>query len=210
MSARPRIRVMFVDDHPMLRAGLAATLLAEDDMEIAAEASDGAEAIQMYQQHRPDIVLMDLRLPRLGGVEAIRAIRDADAKARIIVLTTYDGEEDIYRALDAGARAYLLKDMLRRELIDAIRAVHSGQTYLSPTVASRLASRVHREELSSRELEILGLVARGGSNKEVAARLGLAEGTVRIHMSNIFEKLGVHDRTEAAMEALKRGILHLD
>jgi DNA-binding NarL/FixJ family response regulator len=193
MSARQRIRVMFVDDHP-----------------IAAEASDGAEAIQMYERHRPDIVLMDLRLPKLGGVEAIRAIRGTDSKARVIVLTTYDGEEDIYRALDAGARAYLLKDMLRRELIDAIRAVHSGQTYLSPAVASRLASRVHHEELSARELEILGLVARGGSNKEVAARLCLAEGTVRIHLSNIFEKLGVHDRTEAAMEALKRGILHLD
>jgi len=210
MTARPRIRVMFVDDHPMLRAGLAATLLAEEDMEIAGEASDGAEAVQMYRRDRPDIVLMDLRLPKLGGVEAIRAIREADPKARVIVLTTYDGEEDIYRALDAGARAYLLKDMLRKELIDAIRAVYSGQTYLSPAVASRLASRVRREELSARELEILGLVARGGSNKEVAARLGLAEGTVRIHLSNVFEKLGVHDRTEAAMEALKRGILHLD
>lgn len=210
MTARPRIRVMFVDDHPMLRAGLAATLLAEEDMEIAGEASDGAEAVQMYRRDRPDIVLMDLRLPKLGGVEAIRAIREADPKARVIVLTTYDGEEDIYRALDAGARAYLLKDMLRKELIDAIRAVYSGQTYLSPAVASRLASRVRREELSARELEILGLVARGGSNKEVAARLGLAEGTVRIHLSHVFEKLGVHDRTEAAMEALKRGILHLD
>lgn len=204
------VRVMFVDDHPMLRAGLAVTIQAEDDMIVAAEAGSGEEAVDLYARHRPDVVLMDLRLPGMNGVEAIRAIRKADPHARVIVLTTYDGDEDIYRALEAGAKAYLLKDMLRKELVDSIRAVHRGQRYVSPAVAARLAERAPRQELSAREIEILSLVVRGMSNKEMAAELGLAEGTVRIHLSNIFEKLGVHDRTQAAIMAIQRGFVHLD
>lgn len=204
------VRVMFVDDHPMLRAGLAVTIRAEDDMVVAAEAGSGEEAVELYARHRPDVVLMDLRLPGMNGVEAIRAIRKSDPHARVIVLTTYDGDEDIYRALEAGAKAYLLKDMLRKELVDSIRAVHRGQRYVSPAVAARLAERAPRQELSAREIEILTLVVRGMSNKEMAAELGLAEGTVRIHLSNIFEKLGVHDRTQAAIMAVQRGFVHLD
>jgi len=204
-----RIRVMFVDDHPMLRAGLAVTIEGEPDMETAGEAATGEDAVALYRDLRPDVVLMDLRLPGMAGVEAIRAIRALDANARIIVLTTFDGDEDIYRSLQAGARGYLLKDMLRKELIDAIRAVHAGRSYYSPVVAARLAERVPRQELSARETEILQLVAEGMSNKQIAAQLGLSDGTVRIHLSRIFEKLGVHDRTQAAMQALQRGIVKL-
>lgn len=204
------IRVMLVDDHPMLRAGLAATIQTEDDLQVLGEADNGAEAVAAYARLKPDVVLMDLRLPQMNGVEAIRAIRAADPAARVIVLTTYDGDEDIYRALEAGARAYLLKDMLRKELVDAIRAVHQGRRYISPAVADRLAQRAPRQELSAREVQVLALVVRGMSNREMAGELGLAEGTVRIHLSNIFEKLGVHDRTQAAIMAVQRGFVHLD
>jgi two-component system, NarL family, response regulator len=204
------IKVLFVDDHPMLRAGLAATINAEDDMTIAGEAGNGLEAVRLFAQLSPDVTLMDLRLPEMNGVDAIRAIREIDPQARIIVLTTYDGDQDIRRALEAGARAYLLKDMLRKELIDAIRAIHRGQRYLSPAAAARLAERVPGQDLSAREAEILRLVVKGMSNKEMAGELGLAEGTVRIHLSHIFEKLGVHDRTQAAVVALQRGFVHLE
>jgi len=203
------IRVMFVDDHPMLRAGLAVTIEGEWDMAVVAEASTGEDAVDLYREHRPDVVLMDLRLPGMSGVDAIRAIREFDREARVIVLTTFDGDEDIYRSLQAGARGYLLKDMLRKELIDAIRAVHAGRAYYSPVVAARLAERLPRQELSTRETEVLQLVAEGKSNKEIAAVLGLSDGTVRIHLSHIFEKLGVHDRTQAAMQAVQRGIVKL-
>lgn len=208
MSGAP-IRVMFVDDHPMLRAGLAVTIEAEPGMLVVAEAATGEDAIELYRQHRPDVVLMDLRLPGMSGVEAIRAIRRMDSDARIIVLTTFDGDEDIYRSLQAGARGYLLKDMLRKELVDAIRALHSGHSYYSPVVAARLAERLPRQELSARETEVLRLVVEGKSNKQIAAELGLSDGTVRIHLSHIFEKLGVHDRTQAAMQAVQRGIVKL-
>jgi two-component system, NarL family, response regulator len=204
------IKVLFVDDHPMLRAGLAATINAEDDMTIAGEAGNGLEAVRLFAQLSPDVTLMDLRLPEMNGVDAIRAIREIDPQARIIVLTTYDGDQDIRRALEAGARAYLLKDMLRKELIDAIRAIHRGQRYLSPAAAARLAERTPGQDLSAREVEILRLVVKGMSNKEMAGELGLAEGTVRIHLSHIFEKLGVHDRTQAAVVALQRGFVHLE
>lgn len=205
-----KIRILFVDDHPMLRAGLEATIRGEDDLEAVAEAESGVEAVEEFRKWRPDVVLMDLRLPGMNGVEAIQKIREIDAGAKIIVLTTYDGDEDIYRAFTAGARAYLLKDMLRREMVDAIRAVYAGQRYVSPTVAARLAARAPRQELTAREVEILGQVVRGLGNKQIAGELGLAEGTVRIHLSNIFEKLGVHDRTQAAIQAIQRGIVHLD
>jgi two-component system NarL family response regulator len=152
---------------------------------------------------------MDLRLPGMNGVQAIQAIRATSPDARIIVLTTYDGDEDIRRALTAGARAYLLKDMLRRELVDAIRAVHAGERYLSPSVASRVAVRIPGQELSARETELLHLLVKGQSNREMAACLGISEGTVRIHLSHIFEKMGVHDRTQAAILAIQRGFVHL-
>ncbi len=203
------ITVMFVDDHPMLRAGLAVTIEAEPGMTAVAEACTGEDAVDLFREHRPHIVLMDLKLPGMSGIDAIRAIRQIDAKARVIVLTTFDGDEDIYRSIQAGARGYLLKDMLRKELIDAIRAVHAGHTYYSPVVASRLAERMPRQELSPRETEVLRLVAEGKSNKEIAAVLQLSDGTVRIHLGHIFEKLGVHDRTQAAMQALQRGIVRL-
>jgi two-component system NarL family response regulator len=205
-----KIRVLFVDDHPMLRAGLEATIRGEDDLEALAEADSGAAAVEAFRKFRPDVVLMDLRLPGMNGVEAIQKIREIDAGAKVIVLTTYDGDEDIYRAFTAGARAYLLKDMLRRELVDAIRAVHAGQRYVSPTVAARLAARAPRQELTAREVEILWHLVRGLGNKQIAGELGLAEGTVRIHLSNIFEKMGVHDRTQAAILAIQRGFVHLD
>jgi DNA-binding NarL/FixJ family response regulator len=198
---------LLVDDHPMMRAGLAVTIAGEDDMHVVAEAGSGEEAVTLYGAHRPDVVLMDLRLPGLNGVQAIQAIRAFHAEARAIVITTYDGDEDICRALAAGARAYLLKDTLRRELVDAIRAVHRGERYMSPAAEARLAART--TELSPRETELLALVAQGRSNKEIAATAGLAEGTVRIHLSNIFEKLGVHDRTQAAIVAIQRGFVHL-
>lgn len=208
MSEGP-IRVLFVDDHPMLRAGLSVTIESEEDMIPVGEAATGEAAIELYRKHRPDIVLMDLRLPGISGVGAIKAIRQFDRDARVIVLTTFEGDEDIYRSLQAGARGYLLKDMLRKELIDAIRAVHAGQVYYSPVVAARLAARLPRQELSMRETEVLQLVAEGKSNKEIAAALQLSDGTIRIHLSHIFEKLGVHDRTQAAMQALQRGIVRL-
>ncbi len=203
------IRVLLVDDHPMLRAGLTVTIEAEDDMQVVAEAGSGEEGVQQYRECRPDIVLMDLRLPGMNGVQAIQAIRATSPDARIIVLTTYDGDEDIHRALTAGARAYLLKDMLRRELVDAIRAVHAGERYLSPSVASRVAVRIPGQELSARETELLHLLVKGQSNREMAACLGISEGTVRIHLSHIFEKMGVHDRTQAAILAIQRGFVHL-
>lgn len=204
------IRVLCVDDHPMLRAGLAATIASETGMEVVGEAGDGATAVELYAALRPDVVLMDLRLPGLHGVEAIARIRAMNGAARVIVLTTYDNDSDILRALQAGARAYLLKDMLRRELVDAIRAVQAGGRYLSPAVAQRLEARGLTEALSARELEVLECVVRGQSNKEIAGGLGLSEGTVRIHLSHVFEKLGVRDRTQAAILALQRGYVSLD
>jgi two-component system, NarL family, response regulator len=210
VSETGHIRVMFVDDHPILRAGLVATVGTQPDMSVVAEAGDGREAVELFREHRPDITLMDLRLPVLSGVEAIRAIRREFPDARVIVLTMYDGDEDIQRALLAGARAYLLKDTLRKELLDAVRTVHAGQHYISSAVASRLAERLPRSELTARELEVLGLIVRGNSNKEIAAALDVAEGTIRIHVSNILGKLGVGDRTQAAVAALQRGIIHLE
>lgn len=210
MSRDNPIRIMIVDDHFVVRMGLAAVIGTQKDMEVIAEATDGRQAVEMFRQHRPDITLMDLRMPEMNGVEAITEIRKEFADARIIVLTTYDGDEDIYRALQAGARGYLLKDSLREGLLDAIRAVQSGGRRIPAEVASRLAERMTRTELTSREMEVLRLIVRGKSNKEIGAELGVAEGTVKIHINNILSKLGVSDRTQAATFALQRGIVHLD
>lgn len=210
MGKVPPIRVLAADDHPMVRAGLAAVIGAEPDMSFVGEAATGSEAVSLYRQHRPDVVLMDLRMPRMDGLAATRQILGEFPGARIVVLTTYDGDEDIHRALEAGAKGYLLKDMLRTAVLNTIRAVHRGQKVIPPEVAARLAEFVPRIQLSERELEVLALTAKGLSNKEIARVLGRAEETVKVHLKNIFEKLGVDDRTEAVTTALQRGILHTD
>ena len=210
MSKDKPLRIMIADDHFVVRMGLAAVVNTQPDMTVVAEATTGKQAVDMYRQHRPDVVLMDVRMPEMDGIEAIAIIRKDYPDARFIVLTTYDGDEDIYRALQAGARAYLLKDMLRDELVEAIRAVCAGQRRIPAEVASRLAERMNRTELTARELEVLKLIAQGKSNKIIAADLSISEGTVKIHVNNILSKLGVSDRTHAATFALQRGIIHLD
>src|ERR1044072_5955372 len=210
MSKTNPIRILIADDHFVVRMGLAAVINTQSDMQVVAEASNGLQALELFRQHQPDVTLMDLRMPQMQGVEAIMAIRQEFPKSRFIVLTTFDGDEDIYRALQAGARAYLLKDMLGDSLLDAIRSVHAGQRRIPQEVANRLAERMFRTELSARELEVLRLVAKGKSNKEIAKDLGVAEGTIKIHLNNILSKLRVSDRTQATTCALQHGIIHLD
>jgi DNA-binding NarL/FixJ family response regulator len=204
-----RIRIMVVEDHHVVRQGLVALLKATPDMEVIAEAQDGAQAVERFRQHRPDITLMDLRMPNLGGAQATEAIRKEFPQARIIVLTTYDGDEDIYRAIQAGARGYLLKDMFGEELMEAIRAVHAGKSRIPAAVAERLADRMGGPNLTARELSVLQLIVKGKSNKEIADELGIFESTVKTHVNNILSKLDVNDRTQAATTALQRGIVHL-
>jgi two-component system NarL family response regulator len=206
----PPIRILIADDHAVVREGLAAMIARRADMQVAAEAEDGRRAVELARQLKPDVILLDLRMPEMGGVEAITHIRAERPEARIIVLTTYDGDEDIYRALQAGAKAYLLKDMPRDELLDAIRVVHAGHKRIPSEVAAKLAERLTAKALTPRELEVLKLIVAGRSNKEIGAGLGIAEGTVKIHVNNLLGKLGVADRTQAVTEALKRGIVHLD
>jgi len=204
------ISILIADDHFVVRTGLAAVISTQPDMVVVAEAVNGRQAVELFRQHRPDITLMDLRMPEMNGVEALTAIRGEFPEARLIVLTTYDGDEDIYRALQAGARGYLLKDMLREGLLEAVRAVHEGHRRIPAEVANRLAERLTRSELTSREMEVLELIVKGKTNKEIGAELGVAEGTVKIHINNILSKLGVNDRTQAATFALQRGIIHLE
>ena len=204
------ITILTADDHPLIREGLAAVLRAESGLQVVAEAANGEEAIEAYARLRPDIVLMDLRMPVMDGLTATRAILADDPNARIIVLTTYDGDEDIHRALSAGARGYLLKDMMRTDLLGVIRAVHRGQRGIPAPVAARLAEHTPRIGLTPRELEVLRLVADGLSNAEVAGRIGRTEGTVKVHLKNILQKLEVKDRTEAVTTALRRGFIRLD
>jgi two-component system, NarL family, response regulator len=210
MSKDKPIRVLIADDHFVVRMGLTAVVTTQPDMAVVAEAANGRQALELFRHHRPDVTLMDLRMPEMDGIEAITAIRKEFPDSRFIVLTTFDGDEDIYRALQAGARSYLLKDMLQAGLVEAIRAVHAGQRRIPAEVAARLAERMDRTELTSREMEVLGLIVKGKSNKEIAASLKIAEGTVKIHINNILSKLGVSDRTQAATFALQRGIIHLD
>jgi two-component system NarL family response regulator len=205
-----KIRIMVVDDHFVVRIGLAGSLNIEPDMVIETEASSGQQAIEQFRIHRPDIVLMDLKLPGIDGVEATSAICKEFPDAAIIMLSTHDGEEDIYRSFLAGARSYLLKTAAREELIHTIRAVHSGERCISPAVGRRLAERMTRAELTTREVEVLKLIAKGRSNKEIGGALGIAEVTVKLHVGHILTKLQVNDRTQAATTALQRGILHLD
>lgn len=202
--------ILISDDHAVVREGLAAMLSRRAEMQVVAEASNGVQAVALALQHKPDVLLMDLRMPQMGGVEAIRAIRAEWPDARVIVLTTYDGDEDIYRALQAGAKGYLLKDTPREELLEAIRAVHAGRKHIPPEVAAKLAERLTSETLTEREREVLQLIVAGQSNKEIGASLNISEGTVKVHVNNLLSKLGVSDRTQAVTEALRRGLVHLD
>src|SRR3954470_23348906 len=205
-----RIRLLVVDDHPVVRAGLAAVLVQQPDLELVAEAENGERALALYREHRPDVALMDLRMPVMDGVAAIGTITAEFPGARILALTTYEGDADIRRALEAGARGYLLKDMLLTDVIGAVRTVHRGERVVPNAVAARLAEFPERSELTERELEVLQLVARGLSNKEVARAIGRTDETVKIHLKNVFAKLDVADRTEAVTVALTRGLIHLD
>ena len=203
------IGVLSVDDHPLLREGIAALVNAECDMKLVAEATNGQDSIEKFRLHRPDVTLMDLQMPALSGIEAIIGIRSEFPNARIIVLTTYAGDVQVLRALKAGARGYLLKGDVRRELLDTIRAVHAGQKRIPPDVAAELAAHSAEDDLSSREIDVLRRIANGNANKEIAAQLSVAEETVKSHITNILAKLGANDRTHAVTLALKRGIIEL-
>jgi DNA-binding NarL/FixJ family response regulator len=210
VNKQDQIRVMLVDDHPAFRAGLAALIENETDLKVVAEAGDGLEALKLYREKKPDVVLMDLRLPGMGGVEVIMAIRTEFPNASVIVLTTFDTDEDIYRAIQSGAKSYLLKDTPNVELARAIRAVFTGQQILPPQVANRLARRLQRADISGIEMEVLQLLIKGRSNKEMASTLCITEDTVKARLKTLFSKLKVHDRTEAAISAIRHGIVHLD
>jgi DNA-binding NarL/FixJ family response regulator len=204
-----RIRVLSVDDHPLLREGVAAVLEAQTDMELVGEAANGAEAIDSFRSHRPDVTLMDLRLPDMSGIDAIKSIRAEFPEARIIVLTTYDGDVQALAALRAGAAGYLLKRTLRKDLLDTIRAVHLGKRRIPPDVATGIAEHATEDALSARELAVLQRVAAGNSNKMIAQELDVSENTVNAHMKSILAKLGAHDRTHAVIIAIKRGMLEV-
>jgi two-component system NarL family response regulator len=205
-----KIRLLIVDDHPIVRDGLVAILHeGEPDLEVVGEAGDGKEAVAAWRNLRPTVTIMDLQLPGQTGVEAIQAIRREDPRAAILVLTTFDGDADIQRALEAGARGYLLKSVRRAILIEAVRAVAAGDRYLPPTTAARLVEGMESERLTAREFDVLRLLAQGERNREIADNLGLAEPTVKIHVNNLLRKLQAKDRTEAAMIALKRGLIHI-
>ena len=210
MNEESSIRILVADDHLVVRIGLVTLINTQPDMVVVAEAANGQHGVELYRQHRPDVTLVDLRMPVMSGVEMITAIRGEFPEARMIVLTTYEGDEDIYRALQAGARAYLLKSIAREEFLEAIRAVHVGQHRIPPAVAARLAERMPRSELTSRELEVLKLIVKGMSNKEIASTLIISDHTVKNHINNILSKMEVTDRTQAATAALHRGFVHLD
>ncbi len=204
-----QIRVMVVDDQGVVRQGIVALINTVADMTVIAEATNGQEAIEQFRAHQPDVTLMDLRMPVVGGVEAIGRIRREFPGARIIVLTTFDGDEDIYRSLQAGAQGYLLKDMFFDELEEAVRKVHAGSRRIPTAVAEKLAERMSGSDLTARELEVLEQIVRGKSNKEIGSQLNISEATVKSHINNILSKLGVSDRTQAATTALQRGLVHL-
>ncbi|MBB6143174.1 DNA-binding NarL/FixJ family response regulator [Silvibacterium bohemicum] len=209
MSEAGKTRVLIVDDHPIMRYGVAAIIQARTDMSVVAQTGTAAGAVELFREHTPDITLMDLRLPDMSGVEAIREIRRFAPQARIIVLTTYEGDEDIHQALAAGARGYLIKGMPHEALIDAIRKVQAGGRFLPAPVTRALASRLPDGELSSREREVLNLLVRGKSNREIAEALSIKEATVKSHVSVILMRLNVTDRTQAVITALQRGLAHL-
>jgi two-component system, NarL family, response regulator len=209
MSQSTKIKLLIVDDHAIVRKGLATIINRDPEMIVIAQAEDGQQAIEAFREYQPDVTLMDLRMPKMGGVEAIMAICAEFKQARIALLTTYDGDEDIYRGLQAGAQGYLLKDSKLGELLNAIRAIHNGQKYIPPEVGAKLLQRMTNPELSERELEVLRLMAQGMGNQEIATVLSIGESTVKSHVNRILSKLGVSDRTQAVITAVKRGIVSL-
>jgi DNA-binding NarL/FixJ family response regulator len=209
MGEQARIRVLSVDDHPLLREGLAAIIEGEDDMTLVGQAATGAEGIQQHREHRPDITLMDLRLPDLSGIDAMMAIRAESPDARVIILTTFEGDVEIQRALQAGARGYLLKSAPPGDLVQAIRQVHAGKKRVPPEVAAQLAEHMGSESLTSREVQVLKQIADGNRNRDIAAKLFISEETVKVHIKHIMDKLGANDRTQAIAIAVRRGIIEL-
>lgn len=204
-----QIRVFSVDDHPLLREGIAALVSNQPDMTLVATAATGAEAIEMFKQHVPDVTLLDLRLPDMSGIDILIAIRTEFPEARVIILTTFEGDVEIHRALQAGARGYLLKNMPPSELLDVIRQVHAGKKRIPPEIASQLAEHMSDENLTDREIEVLRQVADGNKNREIARKLFISEETVKVHIKHIMEKLGATDRTQAVAIGVRRGIIHL-
>jgi DNA-binding NarL/FixJ family response regulator len=209
MQNLEKIRVLCVDDHPLVRKGIASLLSTESDVVLIAEASTGREAIELFRRFEPDVTLMDLRLPDLDGVTVTRMIRQEFPEARILALTSYDGDQDIYSAIEAGVRGYLLKEVVHSEVLRAIRAVHAGKRVLPPDVLERLSEHFPQITLTPREVEVLAFVAQGFANKDIASRLGTASGTIKMHVQNILAKLGAADRTHAVTIAIRRGILHV-
>jgi DNA-binding NarL/FixJ family response regulator len=209
MTATHKISVLVVDDHPIMRLGVAAIINAQGDMKVCGQAGSGEEAVALFKKSRPDITLLDLRLPAMSGLEALRVIRQEDPHARCIVLTTYEGDEDIHQALAAGAMGYIIKGMSHETLVDALRRVHAGTRFLPPPVARSLADRTPNSDLSPREREVLSLMVHGKSNREIAVALEITEATVKCHVSVILARLEVNDRTQAVVAALQRGLEHL-
>lgn len=209
MTGPARIRVFSVDDHPLLREGLAAIIDSQPDMLMVAQASTAEEAIQQFRMHRPDVTLMDLRLPDKSGIEAMAAVRVEFPEAKFIMLTTFEGDVEIQRALEAGARAYLLKTMPPKELVEVIRQVHAGKKRVPPQVAAKLAEHLSDEDLTAREIEVLSQIAGGNRNRDIAEKLFITEETVKVHIKHIMDKLGASDRTQAVAIGLRRGIIHL-
>ncbi len=204
------IRLLIVDDHHVVRSGITASVNLEDDIRVVAEAENPSQAIALAKEHRPDVILMDLRMPDGGGIPAAATLRTAAPDSQVLMFTTFDGDEDVYRAMQAGAYGYLLKSAPREELLTAIRTVAAAKRYLPPELAARLASRISAQNLSAREIEVLRFVGRGRANKQIGAELGISEETVKRHVSNIFAKMGVADRAQATAEALRRGIIHFE
>jgi DNA-binding NarL/FixJ family response regulator len=211
MSATTQtLGILCVDDHPLVRKGIASIISLETDMKMVAEAGSGQEAVAAFRQFHPDVTLMDLRMPSMDGIEATKQIRQIDPEAKIIALTSYDGDQEIYRALEAGVRGYILKESVHTEIVRAIRVVHSGKRLMSPEVAERLSEHFPQVALTAREIEVLQYVAKGYGNKEIGVRLGTAAGTVKMHLQNILSKLGASDRTHAVTLAISRGIIHIE